>query len=186
MEYTHPLKIKLSQPNDTWSFPGYHFRPAAVIILIVPAGPEKLNHVTLIRRTTSVSSHKGQICFPGGRKEASDRNPKETALRELEEELGIPRDKVTIYGQLPICHSIDGSPIVPIVGATDLAPEKFSGCPREVASFFIVPLPLLRRASSKSFSFKMFGSSRRSHLFEINGNRIWGLTAQIIYSANIT
>jgi 8-oxo-dGTP pyrophosphatase MutT (NUDIX family) len=72
-------------------------RPSAVLVPIVERGEPT---VLFTRRTEHLPSHAGQICFPGGRYHADDKTLIQTALREMEEEIGLPSDAVEIVGFL--------------------------------------------------------------------------------------
>ncbi len=76
--------------------------------------------VLFTKRTEKVSRHKGQVCFPGGMVDDTDASTKETALRELDEELGIPPDRVQVLGVLRCdwseVASLTGIAVTPIIG----------------------------------------------------------------------
>lgn len=72
-------------------------REAAVLICFFPDENGKI-FLALIRRNEYDGVHSGQISFPGGKSEADDRNLEHTALRETEEEIGVPQDQVEILG----------------------------------------------------------------------------------------
>ena len=57
-------------------------------------------YILLTKRSQNLSNHAGEICFPGGKVEKSDKDPLDTALRETFEEVGVPRDKIKVIGQL--------------------------------------------------------------------------------------
>jgi 8-oxo-dGTP pyrophosphatase MutT (NUDIX family) len=156
--------------------------PAAVLIpLIARAEPALL----FTRRTEHLARHSGQVSFPGGRREAHDLSPVETALRETEEETGIAPGFVTIAGFLPRYLTGTGFDISPVVGVVTpgfaLLPDA-----REVAEIFEVKLAFfLDRANQKEISRDMAGRSRRVHVFEppdSNNKRhhIWGITAALL------
>ncbi len=88
--------------------------PAAVLVPLVerPGGIT----VLLTRRTEHLNDHPGQISFPGGRVEARDAGPVETALRETEEEIGLARSHVEIVGRLDRYETVTGFIITPVVG----------------------------------------------------------------------
>jgi 8-oxo-dGTP pyrophosphatase MutT (NUDIX family) len=88
--------------------------PAAVLVplLLDAEVPELL----FTRRTDDVETHKGQVSFPGGVCDESDRGPVDTALRETEEELGIPRRLIDVVGCLPELKTPTGFCITPVVG----------------------------------------------------------------------
>src|SRR4051812_42098620 len=79
--------LRVNPPELTSSVPD--FRPAAVLVPIVDRGELSL---LFTRRTEHLPSHAGQICFPGGRVHADDATLIRTALREMEEEIGLPPD----------------------------------------------------------------------------------------------
>ena len=88
---------------------GQHLKKAAVLMLFYPKNEEL--HVLLTKRTEDVEHHKGQISFPGGSRDAADSDIVVTALRECEEEIGLPREVLTGPGNarrlrdsVGICH----------------------------------------------------------------------------------
>ena len=73
--------------------------PAAVLVpLFLAAGEEP--HAVFTRRGTGLRRHAGEISFPGGRRDPDDASLSETALREAEEEIGLPRTEVRLLGEL--------------------------------------------------------------------------------------
>ena len=85
-------------PGDTGPIE-QQLMPASVLVPLVQR-PEGLS-VLLTRRTDHLRDHAGQISFPGGRAEPYDADAADTALREAEEEVGLPRTAVDIIGELP-------------------------------------------------------------------------------------
>ena len=77
--------------------------------------------VLLTQRTAHLTAHAGQISFPGGRIEAHDPDPESAALRETEEEVGLPRDRVSVIGRLDTYLTGTGFEITPVVGIVDAA-----------------------------------------------------------------
>src|SRR5260370_1832730 len=75
--------------------------PAAVLVPLFLAGDAAEAHLVLTRRRGDLKRHAGEISFPGGRRDAADADLAETALREAEEEIGLPRTAVRLLGQLP-------------------------------------------------------------------------------------
>ena len=106
-------------------------QPAAVLIGLVNR-PEGLT-VLLTKRTDHLRDHAGQICFPGGRIEASDSSVEAAALREAEEEIGLPPPKVDVIGKLAPYDTSTGFHIHPVVGWID-PPVSFTPDPFEVKS----------------------------------------------------
>jgi 8-oxo-dGTP pyrophosphatase MutT (NUDIX family) len=89
-------------------------RPAAVLVPLYVREQELWTFFT--KRTDAVEHHKGQISFPGGRQEESDTDSVEAALRESEEEVGLPRDHVEVIGRLDTYITGTGFEIAPVVG----------------------------------------------------------------------
>ncbi len=127
-------------PGDGRAFAGRELAHAAVLVPLVQR-PHGLQ-VLLTRRTDHLRDHAGQISFPGGRAEPEDADPDFTALREAEEEVGLPRDRVTVIGRMPIYTTVTRFEVTPVVALVeppfDLALDAF-----EVAEAFEVPLAFL-------------------------------------------
>ncbi len=150
---------------------------AAVLIPVIARATPTL---LFTRRTEHLARHSGQISFPGGRREAGDISPAETALRETMEETGIAPGLVSIAGYLPRYLTGTGFDISPVVGVVSpgftLAPDA-----REVAEIFEVELEFfLDPANAKEISREMAGRSRLVHVFEPQGHYIWGITAALL------
>ncbi|MDW8444771.1 MAG: CoA pyrophosphatase [Acetobacteraceae bacterium] len=111
-------------------------REAAVLVPVV-VHPEPT--VLLTVRTATLSAHAGQVSLPGGRIEAHDPSPEAAALREAEEEVGIPRRRVEVIGRLPSVFTGTGFRVTPVVGLV-LPPISPRPDPREVAEVFELPL----------------------------------------------
>ncbi len=154
-------------------------KPAAVLIPVI-ARPEPT--VLLTVRSSDTPTHAGQISFPGGRVQAEDRDPVDTALREAEEEVGISRRDVDIVGALGVHHGGMGFSVTPVVGVVSARVSPVP-CPREVSEIFEAPLAyfadmrnfVMEERSSEGEKFKMAAAPYgRFH--------IWGLTAGILRS----
>lgn len=114
-------------------------RPAAVLIGIVQR-PEPT--VLLTQRTAHLRSHSGQVAFPGGKSDAEDASPKDTALREAHEEVGIEPSSVEVLGSLPVYTTGSAFHVTPVVGL--LSPDhSLQPNAHEVDAVFEVPLPFL-------------------------------------------
>src|SRR5574343_2042606 len=114
--------------------------PAAVLFPIVLR--DDGHTVLLTQRTAHLRDHAGQISFPGGRVEAHDATPMDTALRETEEEIGLSRERVEIVGLLPEYRTGTGFRVTPVV-ALVTHPFDLQTDPFEVAEIFEVPLAFL-------------------------------------------
>lgn len=155
-------------------------RRAAVLIPLYRAGEETL--VLFTRRTDTVEHHKGQISFPGGGEDEGDAGPLETALRETEEELGIPRAQVRILGVLDDVYTfVSGFVITPVVGVIP-PPEALRVNREEIAEVLSVPLAVFRDPSRVRVEDRARTSGERVRLyFYSHGpHEIWGATAWIM------
>lgn len=136
--------------------------------------------VLLTRRPEHLSSHAGQISFPGGRIEEGDSSPVETALRETEEEVGIARERVETIGRLDNYVVGTGYRITPVVGLVD-PPGAFVLDEREVAEVFEVPLDFVcDPANYRRECVEVQGRLRRFHVLPYGDRYIWGATAAIL------
>ncbi|RDS78847.1 CoA pyrophosphatase [Dyella monticola] len=151
-------------------------RPAAVLIGL------RDERVVFTLRTDHLSSHAGQVAFPGGSVDASDANALTTALRESEEEIGLDRSLVTPLGYLDCFETISGFCITPVVA--QIATEAtFHPAPDEVAEVFEVPLTfLLEPENLKRYVMDYRGHRREMVEFQYGGHRIWGATAAIVHN----
>ncbi|MDW8326054.1 MAG: CoA pyrophosphatase [Anaerolineales bacterium] len=155
-------------------------RPAAVLVPLYADQNEW--HVLLTLRTNDLASHRGQVAFPGGRVDPADRSPIETALRETEEEIGLPRDRVTVLGQLDELLTVTQYRITPIVG-TFTWPWTFTPSPREIAAIFGVPLRWLADPANLKVQYReplAPGPAVPVYHFYYGDYDIWGATARII------
>jgi 8-oxo-dGTP pyrophosphatase MutT (NUDIX family) len=155
-----------------------NLRPAAVLVPLVDR-PEGMG-VLLTLRDASLPHHAGQISFPGGRIEADDASAAETALRETEEEIGLPRASVEIVGRLDDYITGTGFLVAPIVGVIR-PPYALKPDPAEVAGVFEVPLaffldPANHRRESRVFN----GVERRFYAMPYGDKYIWGATAAML------
>jgi len=154
------------------------YRDAAVLIPVVAREPEATVLLTL--RTPHLSSHAGQIAFPGGKIDPEDESAVAAALREAEEEIGLERARVTPIGALDPYFTGTGYRIVPVVGMVDPA-HRLTLNPHEVDDAFEVPLPFLMSPGNHRRGSREFRGAMRSFYEMPFGERyIWGVTAGII------
>src|SRR6266550_5657818 len=153
-------------------------RPAAVLLPIVERDEPS---VLFTRRTEHLPSHAGQICFPGGRYHAEDKTLIQTALREMEEEIGLPSDAVEVAGFLDSHETLNtGFAILPVVGflRKDL---MLSVNPQEVAEVFEAPLAYLVDPQNHAVrSVERGGVMREFYAIDYGTHTIWGATAAMI------
>lgn len=155
-------------------------RPAAVLVPIVLGGSDPA--ILLTRRTDHLHHHPGQISFPGGRVEAQDSTPVDTALRETEEEIGLDRRHVELLGALPDYYTGTGFRVTPVVGLVH-PPFELQLDAFEVAEAFEVPLGhFLDPANHQRHSLVHEGRERQFHAMPYKDYFIWGATAGILMS----
>jgi len=158
--------------------PSTELRPAAVLVPLVDH-PHGMS-VLLTQRTAHLTAHAGQISFPGGRIEEDDRDAVAAALRETEEEVGLPRDRVAVVGRLDTYLTGTGFEITPIVGVV-APPFPLSIDPFEVAEAFEVPLSFILDQRNHQRVERQSGAHRRAFfVLPYEGRNIWGATAGIL------
>jgi 8-oxo-dGTP pyrophosphatase MutT (NUDIX family) len=151
---------------------------AAVLIPIITR--EASLSVLLTERSPDLKHHAGQISFPGGRMDATDRDIRATALRETHEEVGIDPANVEIIGYLDPNPTVTGYAVTPVVALVDLQQELIID-PLEVKSVFEVPLPfLLDEGNQKSAEREFEGVMVAIAEFNFGQYRIWGATASML------
>ena len=151
---------------------------AAVLVGVVPR-PGGLS-ILLTQRTDHLRDHAGQISFPGGRVEPGDPSLAAAALREAEEEIGLPPERVDVLGALAPYRTVTGFRIHPVVGwvepPLDLAPDEF-----EVAEVFEVPLAyVLDPANHHRQCYRRGATTRFYYVLPYQERFIWGATAGIL------
>jgi len=152
--------------------------PAAVLVPIITHA-EGLT-VLFTRRTVQLKAHSGQVSFPGGRAEPGDAGPEHTALRETEEEIGLPAARVEVLARLPDYLTRTGFRVTPVIGLVapplELVPDS-----REVEEVFEVPLAfLLDRANFQRATRELNGRMATYYVIEHQGHTIWGATAGML------
>ena len=172
-------------PDFGPSIGGREFRDAAVLIPIVDRGGHA--HILLTQRTEHLSSHSGQVAFPGGKIDAGE-SAEEAALREAHEEVGLEREDIEVLGTFGTYYSGSGFSIAPVVGLVGGDP-KLAINDNEVAAAFEVPLVWLmdrdryniesRTWEKKERFFYTMSYMDRSIDPPVE-RRIWGVTAGII------
>jgi 8-oxo-dGTP pyrophosphatase MutT (NUDIX family) len=162
--------------------PSAALRPAAVLVPLVdhPPGHPHGMTVLLTQRTAHLTAHAGQISFPGGRIEAHDPDPESAALRETEEEVGVPRDRVSLIGRLDTYLTGTGFEITPVVGIVR-PPFPLAIDPFEVEEAFEVPLSYILDPRNHQRVERQSGAHRRVfYVLPYEGRNIWGATAGIL------
>jgi 8-oxo-dGTP pyrophosphatase MutT (NUDIX family) len=151
------------------------YRPAAVLVPLVLR--EKF-HLLLTTRASHLKHHPGEVSFPGGKVEWHDESRLDTALREMEEEVGIPPGSVEVIGPLDDATSITGFHIMPYVGNAPFM-KHYPFDHREIESVHLVPLKDLLAPPEKEI-YKSGKIVRPNFVYKHNGIRIFGVTAFMI------
>ncbi len=155
--------------------------PASVLLPIVDRGPEL--SLLFTKRTDTLSSHAGQVSFPGGRQDPEDADAVATACRETFEEIGVPGEDSEVFGQLDDYITRTGYHITPVVGLMR-PPPAFDPNPAEVEAIFEVPLSYAADRSNirrESLEWKS-GPRGRGYFYALTYDDwyIWGATAGML------
>ena len=155
--------------------------PASVLVPLVMR--EELT-VLLTQRTVHLSSHSGQIAFPGGRRDAEDADDVATALREAHEEIALEPQFVEVLGALPIYTTGSAFHVTPVVALIEPGHTVIAN-PDEVADIFEVPLAwLMDPANHRHHAFEWQGATRHwlSMPYQDGATErfIWGATAGML------
>ncbi|MGB0929652.1 MAG: NUDIX domain-containing protein [Chitinophagales bacterium] len=139
-------------------------------------------YLPMMLRPTNSRAHPGQIAFPGGKAEEEDIDLIETAVREMEEEIGVWVNRENIIGELsPVYIPPSNALVTPIVGFLESKP-KYIPDPAEVAEVFAVRLDDLLNPDNISFKKVILASGEYIQMpaYHANGKVIWGGTARMI------
>jgi 8-oxo-dGTP pyrophosphatase MutT (NUDIX family) len=153
-------------------------RPAAVLVPLFEAGDEA--HVVLTKRPDTMPTHQGEVSFPGGgMREGIDETLLDAALRETQEEIGLPRGAVEIVAELDTLATVGSRfTITPFVGLLDPLPRLVPH-PGEVVKILEVPLSEL--LADGTYREEHWGSPDRTiSFFELHDETVWGATARIL------
>lgn len=154
---------------------------AGVLLLLYDADGE--THLLFTKRTELVEHHKGEICFPGGRREAGDADLFATAVRETFEEVGILPAHVERIGQLDDIVSRGSNFVIsPFVGfLTTSTPYHYSHAHHEVDEILEVPLAhMLDETNGGVETRHLDGQDVEMPFYRFRKHVIWGATARIL------
>jgi 8-oxo-dGTP pyrophosphatase MutT (NUDIX family) len=177
-EVTDENRAALAREGSANAGRGNELTPAAVLIPLIMYENEL--KILLTQRTAHLYDHPGQISFPGGRSDPQDGSAIDTALREAEEEIGLPASRVEVLGLLPHYLTITGYQVTPVVSLVDAGhtyePDEF-----EVADIFEVPMEYLMNPHHHEQ--RMWQSPqgyRRFYAMPYENKFIWGATAGML------
>ncbi|MDE3838994.1 coenzyme A pyrophosphatase [Bacillus methanolicus] len=192
------LVLKKLQNRTPGILGGNRYSKFAVLLPLIEKEDDL--HVLFEVRAFDLRRQPGEICFPGGKMESTDRNEQQTAIRETSEELGIRLDNIKNVYPLDFMVSPYGTIIYPFVG-TILDPASMKPNPSEVAEFFTVPISFLLNTKpdrykvhlevkpEENFPFHLIAGGENYNwqtqqveelFYQYDGKVIWGLTAKVL------
>ena len=152
---------------------------AAVLVPVFLTAETKEPHVVLTRRRADLRRHAGEISFPGGRRDPDDTRLADTALREAEEEIGLPRTEVSLLGELPPTSTFATNYVIhPYVGVIP-AGLVWQLSAREVDAVLELSVGALRSGRTRT-RLERRGISFETDAYVVEENMIWGATARIL------
>jgi 8-oxo-dGTP pyrophosphatase MutT (NUDIX family) len=153
-------------------------RLAAVLALLIE-GPEP--RLVFTERSSELSRHPGEVSFPGGLQEPQDPDLRATALRETEEEIGLPRDLPELLGALPPVHTfVSAILVVPFVAAL-VDPPAWVPSTGEIARVITEPLAVLEEVEREVTWTRPGGQSWTGWVYEVGDAMIWGATGRMLH-----
>lgn len=172
------LRDNYRKPRSAFEKPGAFPNEAAVLVPVTDHSREP--EIILTKRADHLSSHSGEVSFPGGKWEQGDQSLVETALRESEEEIGLPPAVVEVINVQPHLYSLWGIKVTPYVGI--VPPDvELEANPDELHSLFRVPVGFfLEDRRSRTDVYINNGREWWSPVYHYDGYKIWGLTARIL------
>jgi len=153
-------------------------RAAGVLVPLLEVNGEL--RLILTKRSSALKHHPGQIAFPGGKVEEGDVDVCAAALREADEEIGLPRNNVEVLGTLPTHETVTAFNVTPVLGRlkADFTPKPEQG---EVEEVFTVPFAHVSDPSQFSVQSRRWRGQRRYYYTVPYGPYyIWGATARIL------
>ena len=192
--------LKLLQEKVPAHTPGLLDGKGAFAVLVPLVQREDGLHVLYEVRALTLRRQPGEVCFPGGHIEVGE-TPEQCALRETEEELGIPMDKIRVLGRLDFIAHRANFIMYPILALIDGGTaDSMSVCEAEVGETFEVPLSHLLTTEPIEYDYELIPTPARNFPYEIlniprdykwqigsenvpvypwQGHAIWGLTGRI-------
>lgn len=182
------LRQRFASPSawepEIWGEPRFTDRETAHAAVLVPVVLRERPMVLLTERAGHLATHSGQVAFPGGKRDDTDRDEADTALREAEEEIGLDRSLAEVIGQMPTYTTGTRFIVTPVIAL--IHPDaRLTLNPDEVADAFEVPLEfLMNPAHHRRHSLEFDGMRRDWFSMPYMDGRqerfIWGATAAML------
>ena len=158
--------------------PGRKLRPAGVLVAVSLEG--ETPRVSLPKRSSALKHHPGQVAFPGGKVDEGDNGPVCAALREANEEIGLPIGAAEVLGTLPPHETVTGFHVTPVV-AISSEPFEITPEPGEVAEVFCPPFTHVTDPTKYTVQGRRWRGVRRQYYTVPWGPYyIWGATARML------
>ena len=168
-------------PDAHESRPPRSVRRAAVLVPVF-RDPGGVLRVVIVRRAAG-GIHGGQLAFPGGGIEPRDGSPRDAALREAEEEIGLPREAVEVLADLPpLTTRTSGIAIAPFLARIQ-PPARWRPDPHEIAAVIEPRLDELARPDAHGETLQRFAGHpepQRISFVRVGGERLWGASYRIL------
>ena len=169
------LQVTGYRPLDRESY-----RPNRTAAVLVPFLDLPEPELILTRRADHLPQHAGQVSFPGGAADEGDQSAVQTALREAQEEIGLPPDLTRPIGFLDRMDTISDYRVLPVV-AMVTPPVSWVPDEREVAEVFTVPVSVVLNGDSYTETrIERHGQSYKIYSLKWEGYNIWGATAAML------
>jgi len=170
------IRNKLADRTLQGVSPSSDHRRAAVLVPLFVKSQELW--LLFTKRSDKLLNHRGQVSFPGGAHEPDDRDLKETALRETEEELGLERKQIVLLGRLSPIITTTSFYVEPYVAAIPY-PVELKPSPDEIEALWEIPISALMTPTAVEE--RTFEGRDRPVLFYHYGQKtVWGATARIL------
>ena len=184
----HALRERFAAPpaweQELRSEPRFTNRQPAQASVLVPIVMREQPTVLLTQRTAHLATHSGQVAFPGGKRDDTDVDAADTALREAEEEIGLDRAQAEVLGHLPTYTTGTMFIVTPVIAL--VTPDyRITLNPHEVDDAFEVPLAFLMDPANHRRHAIEFSGTRREwfSMPYVDGSKerfIWGATAGML------
>jgi 8-oxo-dGTP pyrophosphatase MutT (NUDIX family) len=160
------------------------YSQASILVLFINDKEKETSSILITQRKKNLRKHAGQVAFPGGRKEDSDKNLMETVIRETEEEINLSKDNYDIIGNLPNFYTGTGyvvTPFIALMKSKSNWKNVIYSNPEEVEKIFIPEASLLLSPKFHKREKPPIGSSMlMTWRINYNDENIWGLTARVL------